>query len=457
MIEIPRSLVRPFRDTLLHAFRLRKLERNSLSVVFEAAPQFLAAWAEHDGVTIRYQKAARGSPRVVSVPGKVLDEFVAGKAEAITLSHNAAGKLVVQDQGRPHTQEYDPVAPRDATRCPELPKEMKVIPGLLPALLEAVQTSSPEKERYATHRLFFRGSKGQIVATDNRQLLVQGGFRLPFRDDLLVPASRVFTSPELAPNPPMALGCSQNHLAFHAGPWTFFLAIDRHGRFPNVAGVIPARKAATLWRLTRPEAARLAKGLADLPGHDAEDAPITVDLHRPTVVRARGTKEGAAAEFAFAAEVVGPPLRFACNRTYLIHALALGFTEFRVFDASTAVLARDCHRQFAWMPLGPTEVLPPATGSTRKTEPINAPLPPTAPNARPDRAANVPPAGTADTRPNAGVSDAVIAEATALHSLLRDAGLRSQHLLAALKQQHKASRSVAQVLASLRRLPSWVW
>ena len=84
----------------------------------------------------------------------------------------------------------------DTKKAPVFPEEpsklFSIESGILKALDDACQTASKDNVRFALQKLQLRGGTGDIVATDGHQLLVQGGFALPWRMDVLVPAVNVF-------------------------------------------------------------------------------------------------------------------------------------------------------------------------------------------------------------------------------------------------------------------------
>src|SRR5260370_26795830 len=73
---------------------------------------------------------------------------------------------------------------------PELPASWSTCsPDLLNALAEAAATACEENTRYALNCVALRGSGGEVVGTDGRQILILGGFRLPWSGEVLVKRS----------------------------------------------------------------------------------------------------------------------------------------------------------------------------------------------------------------------------------------------------------------------------
>ena len=79
-----------------------------------------------------------------------------------------------------------------------VPPEMELVPGAVLLGLDAVaplkkgRTAARESTRYGLSLVQLRGRAGEVVATDGRCLLVQGGFPLPWPEDVLVPRVAAF-------------------------------------------------------------------------------------------------------------------------------------------------------------------------------------------------------------------------------------------------------------------------
>jgi hypothetical protein len=139
-------------------------------------------------------------------------------------------------------------------------------PGLLKALDDAAHSAARENVRFAMSRLQLRGGRGEIIGTDGKLLLVQNGLSLPWKEDVLVPALRVFAAAELPPGP-MSLSKTDTHIWLRVGPWTFGLTIDKDGRYPDVSCVIPAKVSnATTCRLTPEDDTFLSQTLSPPAG-----------------------------------------------------------------------------------------------------------------------------------------------------------------------------------------------
>ena len=97
---------------------------------------------------------------------------------------------------------------------------------------EIVVELGPDAKRYCANH-------GSVGATDGRQLLVQGGLDLPWRQDLLLPALPVYLAAEFNGGE-VRVGRTEKHVAVVRGPWAVLLALDATARFPDYRSVIPS-------------------------------------------------------------------------------------------------------------------------------------------------------------------------------------------------------------------------
>ena len=383
---------------------------------------------------------------------------------------------------------------RTARRSPTPPDQWADPgPGFLKALDDAARSTARNNPRYALEKLQLRGKAGAVAATDGRQLLVQGGFSLPWPEDLLVPVPGAFGCRELPPEESITLGRTATHVCLRVGPWIFHLAIDTDGRYPNVDAVFPARTGkVTVCRLARADADFLARALPRLPGQDEEDAPVTLDLGETVAVRARAEGQSRPTEVVLSAsEAAGPPVRCCVHRQHLARALELGFAEMRVVSADAPVVCEDGPRKFAWMTLEKGGAVAPSAdalrlvaqgeapvarraearnGTSSRKEPVlsqqdaavQARADKPARERRKARMAAAAANGSAKGRgsraddgptPHDGPGGGgLMAEAQALKEALRDAYGRASRLVLALQRQLKLSKLLATTLTSLRQL-----
>ncbi|WP_206108288.1 hypothetical protein, partial [Paludisphaera soli] len=231
---------------------------------------------------------AEGSVRL---PMEALADFDGRDDSPVHLETPTPGRATARwdDRGVPQSREYavPDVAP---PAFPEAPAGLaERPPGLLEALAEAAATAGERSARHALDCILMRGSTSEIVATDGRQVLVQGGFGLPWDDDLLVRAVPLFACKALPRDAPVAIGRTGSHVVLRAGAWTLHLAIQSDARFPRVEHAVPDQaSASTRLTIDPADAAFLAGAIGRLAGGGEPHAPATLDCNGRVAVRARG-------------------------------------------------------------------------------------------------------------------------------------------------------------------------
>ncbi len=150
---------------------------------------------------------------------------------------------------------------------------------------------------------------------------------------------------------PVEVGKTDGHVVLRCGAWTIGLAIRADGRFPRIEQAIPAEQAAATRLRLDPEDARfLGRSLDRLPGGDAHNAPVTVDLNGEVSVRAEGG--GRVTELVLARSgYTGEPVRLNTSRHFLARAVRLGFADVQVVGPEDPVACRDDRRAYLWQPL----------------------------------------------------------------------------------------------------------
>ncbi len=274
-------------------------------------------------VAVRCTLSGSAEPDVIAFRSAVLGEFEGRTMAPVVLKRVADGQGVArwEHSGVPCEQALATVNPDSVPPLPDLPREFVPMPnGFLNALGEAALTTAKASVRYALDQVQLSGKDGAIIATDGKELLIQTGFPLPWRDSVLVPRLRLDGLPGVRSDAPVTLGRTATHVVLQFADWTFFLRIDDKARYPQVAEVLPRQSANTArWRLATEDVGRLVEIRPILPGHDIDQTPVTVDLGKVVTVRGRGTSSAPAVEVALAnSTMTGTPLRFATDRHYLL-------------------------------------------------------------------------------------------------------------------------------------------
>jgi len=402
----------------------------------------------------------------VAVPLDALADFEGRDDSPVVLEAATPGRTTVRwdDRDIPQSREYTVPEIGSLPAFPEPPATFKDCPyGLLDALVEAAATTEEGSTRYALNCIQMKGTTSEVVATDGRQILIQGGFGLPWDGDLLVRAAPLFASKELPRDRPVRVGRTDSYVVLMAGAWSISLAIQAEARFPRVEHVVPdARFAATRLTLDPQDAEFLGQALDRLPGGDEPSGPVTLDCNGCVAVRARAGGQDRVTELVLARSgYAGDPVRLHTNRAYLARAVRLGFGEVCVSGPESPVLCRDDRKSFVWQPLSKEAAIEPAADAVRieSTHPGPAPRPAETRRSTPPMSAPTPKARPEADRNRlpANVTGAtglatLIQEAVALHEVLTDARARTHRLIGGLRRHRKQSRLVASTLQSLKEL-----
>jgi len=323
---------------------------------------------------------------------------------------------------------------------PVVPAVFDVVsPAFLNALHEAGRCAANEDAKYAVSRVHVRGGAGQVVGTDGKQALVTGGFRLPFREDVLVPALPVFGLKELTREGPFRVGRTIAGLCVGAGDWLVWLPADTDAGFPDVDGVVRRTQGGTRLVVGDADAARLAADLPKMPKADEEYAPVTV-----MVGPAPAARSGPAIVRLTESEGSGPAATWTMNRAYLHRALLLGFRDFSTKKATSSLVATNGAHTYLFALLNPDPAVPappePAAG------PVAASAPQGVSRMRPPDPARRPEPSSDDDEPD------LFAEVDALRAVLGDALTRAGRVAGLLKHYRRQRRVMATALSSLQHL-----
>ena len=444
-------------------------------LVFRADPA-AGLRVRHHQAPLAVEHVLPGADRpeeAIALPLDALADFEGRDDALVILEAAAPGRTVArwEDRGIPRAKEYAVPDADGLPPFPALPVAFETCPaGLLDALAEAAATTDEGSTRYALDCIQFKGGTGEVVATDGRQILIQGGFQFPWDGDLLVRRTPLFASRALPRDRPVEVGRTEAHVAVRAGDWTAWLTIRHDARFPRIEHAIPSGYGtATHLRLAPEDAAFLGHALDRLPGGDALNAPVTLDLNGRVAVRARADDAGQVTELLLGrSRSSGEPVRLSTSRAFLARAVRLGFAEVRVVGPDEPVACRDGRRTYLWQPLSKESAIGPADDAVRIES--SAPVPTREPTnnlrgdvsmirAHPrDRPEATRTGGRACDGPvvaekgNGTGPATLIQEAVDLHQALADAKARAHRLIGSLRRERKRSRLVQSTLATLRQL-----
>jgi hypothetical protein len=452
MITFSRAVARRFRS-LLRRSVLAAGPRSRISPVRAVADASgLTLQAVQDGVGLTLHcPPDPDSAGELAFPGHLLAEVEGTADTPVRLDVNDAGRGLARwtVKAEERTEEFNPVPAEELPAPLEMPRRyLRLPPTFLQALDDACRLTPRQAVRYDVDHVQLRGASGKLVATDGRQLLVQGGFRWPWSEDLLVPALPVFGVRELANSDEVRVGRAGPWVVIRAGPWSVHLKVNTEGRFPDVERAVPAEPHPTYLTIDEADAQSLIDGLPRLPANGDEPAHITLDLGERAVVRVGG--EGTPLELALtASSVSGPAQRCRLESKYLLRALRLGFRHFELHSLAKPFVARDDTRVFAAVTLRPDEAVESTTDSASDAAvevPSVSPTP-----ARGEETMNTPNNGNG--RPaEAGPPPDPVEEAEALRESLHQAQRHLGRLLAGLRHYRKHHKAVSTAVASLRQL-----
>lgn len=464
MIALARADLRRFRTAARRCIRPGSLRDRSLPMRLAAEGETVTISAHLLDVVIALRvPAAEPSTGSVVLPLADLEGVEGPGPTPVVIETLGQDKLSVRwtDGSVPRSKELDRL--ESTVKWPAEPKRLIALPpNFLLALHEAGRTAEREAGKYVTNRIQVRGKLGQLIATDGKQALLQGGFKFPFTEDLLIPAIPVFGTKEVGGEQAVSVGLVDDWLYLVIGPWRFWLSIDREGRYPDIGSAIP-KAPGTRVAFAEEDAQKVLETLPSLPSDKTEPETVTLDLGRPVAIRAREGDKGQIVEVPLRqSECHGPEARVLLNRTHLGRALALGFREFRCSSPERPLVATDDSRTYVSATLDPKDAVPPGREASRPAEPVQVPVNPSRPpidspesNRRspmPVRESSIPERnGQHPDTANGEMLDP-LAEAEALRSLLADAASRSVRLVTALKQFRKERRALASAFSSLRQL-----
>ena len=269
------------------------------------------------------------------------------------------------DVGIPQSIEYPVV---ECEGFPELPDQLAGNESrLMLALGDACETATTDSARYALDHLQLRGSAGQVISTDGRQLLIQEGFQFPWEGELLVPANRLFCNRELRRGKSVEVGGTAEWVTLRSGPWTIWLKINEKGRFPNVLELVNQgpETVATL-QVSDEDAEFICSALKPKPFHQGDAEKVTLDLNGEVTVRAREGVQEQQRDFVLCrSERSGESLRVNTNRDYFRRALQLGFREIDLSGKDTPASCREGHRTYVWALLTQADAVQPQSDAVR--------------------------------------------------------------------------------------------
>jgi hypothetical protein len=137
-------------------------------------------------VAVEYHLPNNFQNNEFSLPLEFLTACEGRGDDSVSIEASNRGKFVANwlDGGVPQQLQYDGKVPPRELEFPRFPEEFVAAgDNLWQALRDAMATVDAEPTRFALGHMQLRGQQGQIVTTDGRQALVQGGLSFPWSDD----------------------------------------------------------------------------------------------------------------------------------------------------------------------------------------------------------------------------------------------------------------------------------
>jgi hypothetical protein len=473
MIELSRLLVRQLRTVIRRTLGVTKSAEANTFVHFHASSTGLTIRAVGQDAAVSYTQPGDFEPQSLAVTMEALAKCEDRYATPVQFDQASANTVLISwhEAAIPRMHEHT-VGKVPAEKFPELPEALVACdPGLFSALREAVDTTDENASRYALGQICLRGSAGQIVATDGKQLLVQSGFAFPWQEGVLVPALDIFGCKELLTDQPIQVGKTDTHVVLQTGPWTLFLAINKEGKYPRIEEILtnPATATSRL-QIGDADAIFLQESIPSLPGADETNHGVTLDLNGKVLVRAKAANASQGMELLLSSSrLSGDACSVAINRKYLARATRLGLRRVCLSKSGGNLQAYDDRRQYIWAVLEKQAIIPASEDCVRIESPVVASVQKRKPRcavalatssavateeivesvkSAPTEFAATPVA----TTPSNSESSSPIEQAIAFRTGLRNLLNQSSALIQALKQQRKQSRIVRSTLASLKGL-----
>lgn len=486
MITITRSTARHVRAVFRKALSVAARGRIAV-VLIEAGANGLVFKTKYNDVAVEYRMPGQYPEEAFAFDMDLLQDCEGAKHDLVRIQQGGKGMIEAQWQhgAIPQSKRYDARVPDDVLKgFPVSPAEMlENPPQLLTALRDASETAEPNPLRYATNMIRLCSEAGSVGATDGRQLLVQRGFALPCKCELLFPSNKVFGAKELAQTETVYIGRTEDCVSLAVGDWTFHFTIDKVGRFPKLedhiqtAGVTKATLS-----LSETDAAFLAQALDRLPCDDEIHLPVTLDINGQVIVRAKAAEQARVTELVLpGSKCSGTAVAINTNRKYLARALRIGFREFLVFAKDRPMQCQDEQRSYVWAVLDPEGVIKAGKDPIRIDSPsqeaVKTPQPKqqrkeAMPRRKGSDYAIVPANGTTNGAENGnangytngaanGTTNAehagevsLIEQAEAVRTSLKESTDKVSDLITSLKRHRKQSRLVQSTLSSLKQLQS---
>jgi hypothetical protein len=491
LLTISRQLAKQIRSVIRRALQISPSQTGQIVWLISDDTGLRIRAQNHHGIVEFHQPGSAAADTVpISLEALAMCEGTRAD-ETVSIERRPDGHIILRWDDRGVAQQFSFDAKNlNPDPPPLLPASWgSNPPSLLGALDIAMRMTATNPTRNAIDCVQLRPVEGRIAATDSRQMLVQTGFSFPWQHDVLVQRSPAFRCRELASDQPVEVGVTDKHFVVRSGAWTVWLALEKHGRFPEIGQVIPAVDSAkTRLRLTDSDVEYLLNVIPRLPQEQPDNPRVTLDLNGRIALLARGAEPSPVTQVILSNSTrQGEEARLDTDREFLARAAELGFREFELREPDSPIVCRDERRTYLWTPIIEVPAIVVGPDAVRLESPISANAthrptrhlpPPRRPHSSNQErttsrmshnriaatlSGSPPPSSNGSVSASVEPTEAgdqstsfvsVLREAEAVKTSLRAAHSQVSRLIVALKRHRRQTKLMQTTLASLRQLQS---
>lgn len=442
MITFPRSAARRVRLLARKIVPSRSRSSTPPVSILSTSTGIVIAVGSDEAIIAVSVSGLSGLNGSLTLPMAAMEAVEGSDDGLVTVDETSKSRVTVRwySRGLPRSQDFDRLHSKASITIPSLPDTfVPVSKEFLRALDDAGRCTTREPKRYALNRIQIRGQAGEIIGTDAYFVFRREGLQLPFKDEILIPALPLFGLPELTNSQLIRIGCTDRHFVIVADEVTIYLAIDREGRFPDVASVIPKTPKPATLRLDPDDALFLLDTLPALPGSQDEHKAVTLDLipGPAGIVRANAECSREVVEVRLnRSSVTFGPVQMVIDRRFLIRMLTLGCRTFRAASTQQPIVATGEAITTIAVALDSSHIVPPSRHARVLQSTSLKPRSRRSCMKTPETLAN----GSSDSEAN----DPLF-EAEALRTALGEAQQRLGKLVSSLRSKRKEQKALSQV------------
>ena len=436
-------------------------------------------------VSACYQAQApnAGEPCDFLVPFAPLNQAVKGSKETVQLIAEANGPVRLRTfvGASPMEQSFATLPVDEFPPAPLVTgKPVSLDATFRDSFRQALDCCSDDAGRHVIQHVCLdtRHAEGHyLAASDGHHLFCANSFKFDLKAPVLIPdlpflrwtkfmedgAIELCVKPKTKTEGPW--------VQLKSGPWTF-ISKSCGDEFPTWKNAVPAPNSGrTRIQLDGGAVATLLAGVPRLPGGDALNRPVTLEVLSDGLLVKAKTKDAPdwTCLTVAGASITGKPVNITLNRDYLLKALRFGLTTVEIEDGLTPLDFYEGGRRMIVMPVRPQEppaAPEPATPTSSEPSPSETPAsampsaPPVAtptvmpPEPMPNPTQTPPERGTRSVAPVNGETQsafaAVVTHLDGVKAKLRDVMTELNGTLTLLKTAEKEQRVSAKEVESVR-------